>query len=1248
MLERAEFILRTKCYDPKRFEIERLSGKLLDIDQCYINLAIIERGRQAEQENKRSSVTTLFAQQRVETPDEAIRVNLATLFDPREGLARPPRRILIRGRAGVGKTCLCKKIIHEFTHRPDSRLRLPWKDLFDRILWIPLRKLKYQSHDGWNLETLFYNEYFKDEEENEGRSLGNELRKAVMETENKTLFILDGFDEISGSFDRTDNKRRILLTLINQPNAIITSRPTGALPNDIQAVDIELETIGFYPEQVDEYVNQSFTNPKDVQDVRNFLQGHQLVQGLVRIPILLDALCYTWVDSQSTKRPSTMTEIYQDIEQKLWRKDALRLGKQHNGRELTEAELASAGNNAVESICRKERQFLEHLAFVGLYHDVVEFSTKDLDDVPGPGPGIFPVADLLPLSFLRASDNSLEPENQSYHFIHLTFQEYFAAQYFVRQWRSSETHNVLPTGDRFEPNQLSPVELLQKHKYTARFDIFWRFVTGLLGKPDLVPRFINTINAEPLDLLGPAHQRLVMHCLGEVSSSTHLPSRYDLEEELSQWLLYECSLKNWSTLASEIECTENAIIKALEEASRETSWDILSGVRSRTMLTPKLSEKVVSFLDGRQGLEEPAERVLHSQKTLPDKAIAALARLLANRNSSVRSSAAHVLCNYQCWNDAQLMAMSSRLKNMKLDALAKVLNLFVKHSKPPKGLLEDITSYLYCGANEIYFDAFIVLHHHKALPENLYEIISSWLSHGDSEIRRHGVEALTLFTVQHHSRLPGELRDFWVALLKDPDESVRDSVTETLEWQDLLSDNVFRALWPLFQGDSWSEEKRIFSDTTISRDSKPLALLLCADETIRAAALVLIRHLAQLHLHNARSHVTTIELHGPGVAGQNELVSVFNRLLRNENEQVRVLAIQVLKWEVKNFMPELESEEIQLVMVDILMPVVAQDKSVRVRDAAVELLLEQRYDPSSKAITALISLVESKDVLEFLESLITASRIPPDGFEFAVSSLKHEDNKVREIAIRILEKQPTTSKSVLGAVISLLEDTDENVQEAAVNFISKRPNIPAEALKTMMSLLEHQKTTAWQATLKALCKQPTIPEKVVEAVLSRLEDEDYYVRESAIKAVRRRPTLPNRILEAVVLNLDNSKAVKCLLEQTTLPDKVLEDVVTKLGSEFPDAWYGAEAILRHRYGPYLDLFSGPYFKSLYRVLLEKSFEEQLSFYIDGDNLYINFPDGIREITIVNKEDDWRRKIYRALPKSYPSISAKRWRPKDIR
>src|ERR1700722_16034538 len=109
----------------ERLSIERVSGQSLPMERCYINLAVIERPkpRQERQESNRA------AENEWEKPSDTFRrlpsfeamnsntqalVPLQDLFNPREssdGKTEAPKRILIRGRAGIGKTTLSKKIV---------------------------------------------------------------------------------------------------------------------------------------------------------------------------------------------------------------------------------------------------------------------------------------------------------------------------------------------------------------------------------------------------------------------------------------------------------------------------------------------------------------------------------------------------------------------------------------------------------------------------------------------------------------------------------------------------------------------------------------------------------------------------------------------------------------------------------------------------------------------------------------------------------------------------------------------------------------------------------------------------------------------------------------------------------------------------------------------------------------------------------------------------------------------------------
>ncbi|KAJ5724968.1 peptidase C14 [Penicillium malachiteum] len=167
ILERADKSLREYYTECKRLNIKRLSGDLLPLDQCYINLAIVEQTsknmRQETQPDKKTPQYSLFACQKVETPDKAVQVELSEIFAPRKASGESqvyPRRILIRGRAGVGETTLSKKIVNDFISDKQTAINVAWAQLYYQVLWVPLRDLKSKSPR--NLLDLIFQEFFKE------------------------------------------------------------------------------------------------------------------------------------------------------------------------------------------------------------------------------------------------------------------------------------------------------------------------------------------------------------------------------------------------------------------------------------------------------------------------------------------------------------------------------------------------------------------------------------------------------------------------------------------------------------------------------------------------------------------------------------------------------------------------------------------------------------------------------------------------------------------------------------------------------------------------------------------------------------------------------------------------------------------------------------------------------------------------------------------------------------------------------
>ncbi|KAG0001413.1 hypothetical protein BGZ79_004710 [Entomortierella chlamydospora] len=146
-------------YEPSLF-IQRVSGKRVDLVSCYINLAIVEAPSQREKD-KQDLKTQEVAFQRMPSYEWTEGTNLDSsipleeLYNKRKlrnGNNDVPKTILIHGRAGMGKTTLCKKLVH-------LSLNGQWRDHFEAVLWLPLRELK--SYKSRNLEGLLSEKYFR-------------------------------------------------------------------------------------------------------------------------------------------------------------------------------------------------------------------------------------------------------------------------------------------------------------------------------------------------------------------------------------------------------------------------------------------------------------------------------------------------------------------------------------------------------------------------------------------------------------------------------------------------------------------------------------------------------------------------------------------------------------------------------------------------------------------------------------------------------------------------------------------------------------------------------------------------------------------------------------------------------------------------------------------------------------------------------------------------------------------------------
>ena len=643
---RLDLYSKLDCESIRRISGEKLLGNLNDIDLAVTNhlgsgdegLAKEQReGRQSvplhglsdqEHRGKERQIVPLHGLSNEENKEEERQiVPLHGLFDKRNvgGKNIRPQRILIQGRPGIGKTTLCRRLMYEYSWHENLR-----RD-FDLVVRIPLGKLEYST----DLNNLLFEEYFQ--AVSEGRNLSNKLAGLILDHENanlesnnansvKIMIILDGLDEVR----RWSQERRTLLEkLMQRSRVIITSRSHETAMSDI-SVDLHLEALGLSMMSVDAYLDNTEIVPSDTAtEIHLFMESNAFIKDMVRVPIHLDILCYSWDELNGQNAPikittddvenvtPRITALYQAVVRSLWRKDIPDLSKLDHGEPVT-VDLVNAVRSSarLERLIHIESSFLEEIALDMMKSHRLEFTDEDIAETIQ---RLESTGNHLPLSLERNLDklsllrSSPSDRHRKYRFVHPTFQEFFAARYLARHLARDRTS--------FET-------LLRQHKYNRRYELVWIFFTGLLSKVEELDFFFDLLEDEPRDLVGIQHIRLLMYCLSECEIKLR-PSRWDAYQgELGDWLRLELRVGKYRGIGSSMAFPE----KTLREQLRlEADADPYKTLREQLNLQPNPDLGQLPLFERRSQFRVSLMKTVCNRKTISKSFIKYINQLTANR-----------------------------------------------------------------------------------------------------------------------------------------------------------------------------------------------------------------------------------------------------------------------------------------------------------------------------------------------------------------------------------------------------------------------------------------------------------------------------------------------------------------------------------------------------------------------------------------------------------------------------------------
>ncbi|KAF9172304.1 hypothetical protein BGX21_008884 [Mortierella sp. AD011] len=528
------------CYRP-HLAIQRVSGEELDPTCCYFNLVCTEGigKRQHGIQVRVASHKGIYRNNRWGNilPED--------LFDERDlhGRRYVPKKILIQGRAGIGKTALCKRLVKE---AQSGR----WGHLFNVVLWIPLRQLK--TLKARNIVDLLRERFFPHRPDDEKESLVAALENLIHI--GRVLFILDGLDEVTAY---TQPEQGIALEgflkhLCSQNYVVITSRPYGAHPSICNNLDLQLETIGFSPDNINKYIYRSIDDIDVSKAAMEFVQQNLSVKDLVKIPMQLDVVCYSLdlLPILPKERSVTITLLYQTMVWKLFCKDGAVLHKKSRRRSLTLKQFKSLRGCEIEGLVENEIQYLSYLAYKAMQKDCqIEFIDKDLQDamkeldkIRGEAGDPYLPCQLLERlkasTFLRASDEGVDMDvvdhaghaDCAWHFLHLTFQEYFAAVWVARMLEM--TQNTKDSAWAVEVNHA--IVFVQNHKSNPGYEIVFQIVAGLL-RCETLELFTGLMQGSKDEMESEPYQQLLERCWLEVQPQLCVEDQATAEKVESQF-----------------------------------------------------------------------------------------------------------------------------------------------------------------------------------------------------------------------------------------------------------------------------------------------------------------------------------------------------------------------------------------------------------------------------------------------------------------------------------------------------------------------------------------------------------------------------------------------------------------------------------------------------------------------------------------------------------------------------------------
>ncbi|XP_011814761.1 PREDICTED: NACHT, LRR and PYD domains-containing protein 12 isoform X2 [Colobus angolensis palliatus] len=380
---------------------------------------------------------------------QASPIEIETLFEPDEERPEPPRTVVMQGVAGIGKSMLAHKVMLDWA---DGKL---FQGRFDYLFYINCREMN-QSDTECSMQDLISGCWPEP----------SAPLQELFRVPERLLFIIDGFDELKPSFHHPqgpwclcwEEKRptELLLNslirkkLLPELSLLVTTRPT-ALEKLHRLLEHprHVEILGFSEAERKEYFYKYFHNTEQAGQVFNYVRDNEPLFTMCFVPLVCWVVC-TCLQQQlegggllrQTSRTTTAVYMLYLLSLMQPKLRTPRLQPPPNQRGLCS------------------------LATDGLWNQKILFEEQDLRKH---GLDAADVSAFLNMNIFQKDINC----ERYYSFIHLSFQEFFAAMYYI-----------LDDGERGAGPDQDVIRLLTEYAFSERgfLALTIRFLFGLLNE----------------------------------------------------------------------------------------------------------------------------------------------------------------------------------------------------------------------------------------------------------------------------------------------------------------------------------------------------------------------------------------------------------------------------------------------------------------------------------------------------------------------------------------------------------------------------------------------------------------------------------------------------------------------------------------------------------------------------------------------------------------------------------------------